>query len=101
MKNTLEKGSVRTIIFKEDGVWYGAALEFNIVVDAQRKASAISRLNSAIKSYLEAASKVNSSKVLNQKPDAEYEKLWNLADQNKAIPSPIQIDSIGRTLIHA
>ena len=30
-KNTLERGSVRYIIFNEDNTWYGVGLEFNIV----------------------------------------------------------------------
>ncbi len=30
-KNTLNKGSIRYIVFKEDDTWYGVALEFNIV----------------------------------------------------------------------
>ena len=29
--NTFKKGRVRVLIFKERGVWYGVALEFNIV----------------------------------------------------------------------
>ena len=31
MKNTLQRGSVRYIVFKDDGVWYAVALEFNII----------------------------------------------------------------------
>ena len=30
-KNTLKRGSVRYIIFKEKDIWYGVALEFNII----------------------------------------------------------------------
>ena len=29
--NTYQKGSIRTIIFKDKDIWVGVALEFNIV----------------------------------------------------------------------
>ena len=35
-KNTLQKGSVRYIVFKENDVWYAAGLEFNVVESAIR-----------------------------------------------------------------
>lgn len=101
MKNTLKQGSIRTMIFKENDVWYGVALELNLVVDASEKQYAFSKLDRAIKSYIKAATKVGDESVLNQKTDSEYEKLWQLASDNKPIPSPIKLGYFGRQTMYA
>lgn len=76
-KNTLQRGSVRYLVFKERGSFFGVALEFNIVVEGTQPEEAFFFLNEAVRGYLEAARKVKvRPMVLNQKPDAEYEKMW-------------------------
>lgn len=76
-KNTTHTGSVRNVIFQNEGVWYGAALEFNIVETGDSPQEVMILLDEAIKGYLEAARKTKSSiSVLNQDIDPEYEKLW-------------------------
>ena len=57
-KNTLNKGKVRYIIFKEDDTWYGVALEFNIVVEGDNPREAMQSLFDAIQGYVETAQKL-------------------------------------------
>ena len=76
-KNTLEKGAVRHIIFKEDGVWYGVALEFNIVEEGDNPLEVMASLFEAIQGYVETAQKNKFGPApLNQVPDKEYLALW-------------------------
>ena len=76
-KNTLDKGSIRYIVFKEDDTWYGVALEFNIVESGDNPTEVISLLFESIEGYIEAARKIKSRPMpLNQKPDKEYEDIW-------------------------
>jgi hypothetical protein len=76
-KNTLENGSVRHIIFKQDGVWYGVALEFNIVEEGDNPVEVMASLFEAIQGYVQTAQKCKMSAApLNQTPDKEYQKLW-------------------------
>ena len=76
-KNTLQRGSVRYLIFKEGKSFFGVALEFNIVVQGAQPEEAYFFLNEAVRGYLEAARKIKvRPMVLNQKPDTEYEKMW-------------------------
>lgn len=76
-KNTLNKGSVRYIIFKEDGVWYGVALEFNIVEEGDNPVEVMASLFQAIEGYIETAQRLKMRPMpLNQKPDKEYEEMW-------------------------
>lgn len=77
-KNTLQNGSVRYVIFKEKDVFFGVALEFNVIVEATSQIEAMVLLNEAIRGYLESARKFKlRPQVLNQVADAEYEKMWN------------------------
>lgn len=77
LKNTLHKGSVRYLIFKDGDTFFGAALEFNIVVEAAHQIEALAFLDEAVRGYLEAAKKYKvRPHILNQKPDPEYEKMW-------------------------
>jgi len=83
-KNTLEKGSVRYIIFKEDNVWYGVALEFNIVEDGDDPDLVMVSLFNAIEGYVSTARKIKSRLMpLNQKPEKEYEDMWNKLQAEK------------------
>lgn len=77
-KNTLKKGSVRFLIFRDKESYFGVALEFNVMVEASSPQEAFIFLNEAAKGYLEAARKVKlRPNVLNQKTDPEYEKMWH------------------------
>jgi predicted RNase H-like HicB family nuclease len=77
--NTSQKGSVRSIIFKEKGVWFGVALEFNIVEAGTSPQEVSVLLDEAIQGYVEAAHKTKHSlRVLNQNVDPEYESLWKV-----------------------
>lgn len=76
-KNTLKKGSVRFLIFRDGESFFGVALEFNIMVEAANSQEAYLFLSEAAFGYLEAARKAKlRPSVLNQKPDPEYEKMW-------------------------
>jgi len=79
-KNTLQKGSVRYIVFKEDGVWYAAGLEFNIVEEGSTPQEAMLLLFEALSGYVESAKKIS---ILNQKSDSEYEQMWENIENNK------------------
>jgi len=84
MKNTLQKGTVRCIIFQEDSNWYGVALEFNIVEQGDNPQEVMASLFEAVNGYVETARKLKMRPfALNQKPDKEYEDLWNNLEKNK------------------
>lgn len=77
-KNTIQHGSVRNVIFEENGEWFGAALEFNIVETGDSPQEVMVLLDEAVRGYVESAQKANlSDSVLNQEVDPEYEALWN------------------------
>ena len=104
MKNTLKQGSVRTIIFKEDNIWYAVGLEFNIVSSGDTAEIAAFTLDEAIKGYVESLTSnplggLRAESLLNQEADPEYEALWKKLESNEFIESPYQIHSFGRTLI--
>jgi predicted RNase H-like HicB family nuclease len=96
-KNTLNKGSVRYIIFKEDGVWYGVALEFNIVEEGDNPVEVMASLFQAIEGYVETAQKLKLRPMpLNQKPAREYEDMWDNLQENKEEDTKIeQVYSFG------
>ncbi len=76
-KNTLQKGSVRYLVFRDGDAFFAVALEFNIVVEGTHPMEALLLLHEAAVGYLEAARKVKMRPhILNQKPDPEYEKMW-------------------------
>ena len=96
MRNTLKSGQIRTIIFKEGALWYGVALDLNIVESGNDPREVMLMLDEAIRGYIETASKFNTSeKVLNQKTDPEFEKLWARVQNNKPVKSPTKIYSFG------
>lgn len=76
-KNTLQKGSVRYLVFRDGDSFFGVALEFNIVVEGTYPMEALLLLHEAAAGYLESARKVKMRPhILNQEPDPEYEKMW-------------------------
>ncbi|HEY4520373.1 MAG TPA: hypothetical protein VJJ72_01035 [Candidatus Paceibacterota bacterium] len=91
-RNTLQKGSVRFIIFKEGDTWYGICLEFNIVESGDTPREAMVLLFESVQGYLESAKRIKARpNILNQKSDPEYEDMWfNLQEakkQNKKLDS--------------
>ena len=76
--NTVDKGSVRYIVFKEDDTWYAVGLEFNIVEEGEDPNLAMYNLFEAMNGYVNTARKVKARPfALNQVPDEEYEQMWN------------------------
>lgn len=102
-KNTLQKGSVRYIIFKENDTWYGVALEFNIVEEGDNPIEVMASLFEAIQGYVETAKIMKMRPMpLNQKPDSEYQALWNKLEKAKEAKTeekikPEQVYSFGYT----
>ena len=85
-KNTLERGSVRYIFFRDrkENVWYGVALEFNIVESGDDPQQTLFGLFEAIRGYVESARKIKARPlILNQKTDSEYEKMWSAVEEAK------------------
>jgi hypothetical protein len=76
-KNTTERGRVRCIIFREGDTWFGTALEFNLVVDAETKVDAFQKLDQAMKDYVDTV-RIHHlrNNVLNQNTSSEYSKMW-------------------------
>lgn len=101
--NTTQKGSVRCIIFREGDVWYGVALEFNIVESADDANVVQFNLDEAIRGYVESQRKIkgNRSFPLNQPADPEYEELWKKLNSGEPIPSPYDVRYFGITKVHA
>lgn len=92
-KNTLQKGSVRFIIFREGDTWYGACLEFNIVESGDMPQEAMILLFESVQGYLESAKKIKARPgILNQRPDPEYENMWQ--DLQKAKKQNKQLESV-------
>ena len=89
--NTLHSGSVRAIIFKEKKDWVGAVLELNIVETGNDPQTLMLSLEKAIQGYVYCVTKERlDERLLNQKPNPEYEKMWNdftLRRHTKSIPS--------------
>ena len=87
-RNTLQKGSVRFIIFREGGAWYGTCLDFNIVESGDTPQEAMVLLFDAVEGYLESARKIKARPhILNQKSDVEYERMWSNLEEHKKIPA--------------
>ena len=101
-KNTLQKGSVRFLIFRDGESYFGVVLEFNVIVEAANPQEAFLFLNEAASGYLEAAHKVKvRPSVLNQKTDPEYEKMWQeyqdrkLKEKYESVVNKLPIFSAG------
>ncbi len=82
-KNTLQKGSVRVLVFREGASWYAVGLEFNIVEAGTTPQEAMLLLFEAMTGYVESAKKLKArSHILNQSADREYETKWKEALTN-------------------
>lgn len=101
MMNTVNKGKVRSIVFKDGDTWYGVALEFNIVESGDDAEVVYFNLQEAIRGYVESQRKIKGSRVspLNQKSDAEYENLWKNLHSSKPVPSPLKVKYYGFTKV--
>ncbi|KKU94038.1 MAG: hypothetical protein UY26_C0003G0188 [Candidatus Jorgensenbacteria bacterium GW2011_GWA1_48_13] len=89
-KNTLQRGSVRILVFREAGVWYAVALEFNIVETGDTSREAMLLLFEAVQGYLESAKKTKARPhILNQAVDREYEEKWRGSIQAKRQPNSV------------
>ena len=98
--NTLQRGSVRTIIFKDKNIWIGVALEFNIVEIGDDPREVFLMLDEAIRGYIISARKAKiRPNILNQTSDKEYENLWKSLNSSTPIKSPYQIYSFGERII--
>ena len=94
-KNTLQRGSVRILVFRERGVWYATALEFNIVETGDTAREAMLLLFEAVQGYLESARKVKARPhILNQPVDREYEEMWHGSIEAKR--QPVSVFFAGR-----
>src|SRR6185503_18756927 len=96
--NTTKKCNVRYVAFKEGANWYAAGLELNLVEAGSTPQEALLLLFEAIQGYVETSRKIKVRPyVLNQKPDAEYELLWNsLASKKQASPKGREVYTIGQ-----
>lgn len=100
--NTLRKGSVRYLVFKEAAIWYAVALDFNIVETSDDPRNALVQLFDAIAGYVEAAKKIKGGRVshlLNQEPELEYERMWRALSTGKAVRSPYHVHTFGITTV--
>jgi len=83
-KNTLQKGSVRVLVFKDGDDWYATALELNIVESGSTPREALLLLFEAVQGYVESAKKIKARPhILNQSIDSEYETKWREALESK------------------
>lgn len=83
-KNTLQKGSIRYVVFKENDTWYAVGLDFNIVESGDTPQEAILLLFEALSGYIESAKKIKSRPgILNQITDREYEEMWQNSQKDK------------------
>ena len=99
--NTLQKGSIRCIVFKDGNTWYAVALEFNIVESSDDPDVARNNLDEAIRGYVECQKKIKGSRLapLNQKSDSEYENLWQNLISGKPVVSPYQVKYYGVAMV--
>ena len=103
-KNTLQDGSIRYIVFKEDDAWYGVGLEFNIVESGTDPREVLISLLEGVRGYVASAKKVKARPaILNQKTDAEYEKLWDALNSPRKTSSASlpTVFSFGHTALAA
>ena len=100
MRNTYNKGQIRSIIFKDGDTWYGVALEFNIIESGNDPREVMLLLDEAMRGYIKSAGKAKlSESVLNQEPDSEYEMMWKSIESKKPTKSPFKIYSSGSVMV--
>jgi predicted RNase H-like HicB family nuclease len=89
-KNTIQRGSVRILVFREADTWYAAALEFNIVEAGDTPREAMLLLFEAVQGYLESAKKIKARPhILNQSVEREYEEKWRGSIEAKRQPESV------------
>ncbi len=95
--NTPTKGKFRHIVFRDGNTWYAVALEFNIVESSDDPKLAFMNLLQAVSGYVESCKKLKGARFapLNQKPDPEYQKLWNNLISSRPIKSPYEVNMYG------
>jgi len=87
---------VRFIIFCDGDAWYGICLEFNIIEEGSTPREANILLLEAVSGYLESARKIKARPhILNQRPDAEYEALWDSLQEKKRKRTDKKVFSFG------
>ncbi len=102
MKNTFKKGVSRVLIFedKNEKVWYGVALDFNLVVDGNDPEEVRFNLRNLMVEFVESARLLGDENLLNQKTEKEYEEMWSsLEKENQSIKSPYQIYSMSKEYV--
>lgn len=83
-KNTINKGSVRVVVFCEANQWYASILEFNIVESGSTPQEAMLLAFEAVRGYVESAKKIKvRPHILNQSVDREYEEMWRAGTEAK------------------
>jgi hypothetical protein len=95
--NTLQKGQVRYIVFRDKDTWYAAGMEFNIVESGDDPRIALLNLFDALEGYMESCRKVKGVRLapLNQTADPEYEQIWKNITADKPVKSPLEINTFG------
>jgi len=89
-KNTLQRGSVRILVFRDTNAWYAAALEFNIVETGDTPQEAMLLLFEAVQGYLESAKKIKARPhILNQLINPEYGEKWDSSIKAKRQPESV------------
>lgn len=102
MNNTPTRGRFRHIVFRDGDTWYAVALEFNIIESSNDPKLAFFNLLQAVSGYIQSMKKVRGTKgyaPLNQKPDPEYQKLWETLHSPKPVKSPYEINMFGYSAV--
>ncbi len=94
MRNTFEKGYLRTLVYKDKktDTWLASALEFNLTITVASKHTAMQELFEAVQDYIAAARDARSTDPLNQTPNALLLRLWErgqkISAPRSSTPSP-------------
>ncbi len=104
MKNTFKKGVSRVLIFFDtaEKVWYGVALDFNLIVDGNEPETVRKDLRNLMLDYIDSAKKLGDEKLLNRKIDSEYEKIWKELEKGnleKKLLSPYRFYSASKEYV--
>lgn len=92
-RNTLDRGRIRWIVFHDEGTWFGVAIEFNLIVEADNPDTALFELHQAVQGYVKAARKSKMRPVvLNQIPAGEYGLLWKILNRDTPAHQETSID---------
>lgn len=102
MVNTPRQGRFRHIVFRDGGIWYAVALEFNIVESSDDPKLAFFNLLQAVGGYIQSMKKIKGTlgyPALNQEPDSEYENLWTNLNSPTPIKSPYEVNMFGYSAV--